>query len=226
MAKYMIHTMPKRLWYVEDYLIPSMLAQGIDEENILVYNDSQYEGNLLACMHAFQEVDMSETGTWHLQDDVIISHDFKEVTEANNYGFVCGFKSIYDGEQAPSGKVPLNKLWFSFPCIRIPNRVALGCAKWVLHEIIGNPVYKEWWKTGVNDDMLFRKYIWQFYQSEVATNLAPNIVDHVDYLIGGTVNSSKRGKQIRSLLWKDEYLVDELAEKLSHTPLSEESDAV
>ena len=47
-----------------------------------------------------------------------------------------------------------------------------------------------------------------------AINLNPNIVDHIDYLIGGTVNSSKRSMQIRSRFWQDEYLVEELEKKL------------
>ena len=213
MTKYMIHAVPKRMWYVENYLIPSMLEQGISESDIRIHNDDKHEGNLKACMHAFQEVDTSETGTWHLQDDVIISHDFKEQTEKHNYGFVCGFKSAYD-EETPSGRVPIQQLWFSFPCIRIPNNVSIGCAKWVLNEMIGNPVYREWWENGVNDDMLFRRYIWQTYPNEHALNLDPNIVDHIDYLIGGTVNSSKRIVQIRSKLWRDEELVKKLTSKL------------
>ena len=32
--KYMIHTCEARLWYVEEYLIPSMLKQGIKEDDI------------------------------------------------------------------------------------------------------------------------------------------------------------------------------------------------
>ena len=198
----MIHAVPSRMWYVDNYLIPSMTKQGINRSDIRVHVDEIHEGNLRACMHAFQEVDTVATGTWHLQDDVIISHDFKEKTEKHDYGFVCGFKSIYDGERAPDGEVPLERLWFSFLCIRIPHKVGFGCAKWVLNEIIGNPVYTEWWEKGVNDDMLFRKYIWQSYPNEIAMNLNPNIVDHIDYLIGGTVNSSKRTKQIIKLLKK------------------------
>lgn len=213
MAKYMIHAVPSRMWYVEQYLIPSMLAQGISESDIKVHCDYDKEKNLIACMHAFQEVDMSATGTWHLQDDVIISHDFKEITEKYDYGFVCGFSSMYDGS-TPSGVVSIQKMWFSFPCIRIPNNIARGCADWVLKYMIGNPVYKDWWEGGVNDDMLFRQYVWQNYSFERVRNLEPNIVDHIDYLIGGTVNSSKRGVVVRSTHWEDEYLVDELAKKL------------
>ena len=52
-TKYLIHAMPKRMWYVEKYLIPSMIEQGIAKENIRVYNDEKGEGNLRACLNAF-----------------------------------------------------------------------------------------------------------------------------------------------------------------------------
>lgn len=212
MSKYMIHTMPKREWYVRDFLIPSMLAQGIDESCIKVYNDVENAGNLKACINAFSEVE-GNGGTWHLQDDIIISHDFKEQTEAHDDGIVCGFKSFYDGDN-PAGIVNREQMWFSFLCIRIPNNIATDCAEWIRHYMIGNPVYAEWWEDGKNDDMLFRKYLEQYHKDIKALNLNPNIVDHIDYLIGGTVNSSKRIRQIRSKHWTDEYLVDELKMRL------------
>jgi hypothetical protein len=215
MAKYMIHAMPKRMWYVEKYLIPSMLEQGIKKEDIRVYNDEKREGNLRACMNAFMQVDDSAEGTWHLQDDVIISHDFKEITEKYDKGIVCGFKSVYDGDQ-PAGKVSIKEMWFSFLCIRIPNEYAKECAEWTFMYMIGNPVYREYWEKGVNDDWMFRQYISQYHKNDEVINLNPNIVDHVDFLIGGTVNSVREFTiQIRSKLWKDEYLVRELESKLN-----------
>lgn len=216
-TQYMIHTMPKRKWYVEQYLIPSMLEQGIKSENISVFSDDTNRGNLIACMSAFQSVKTENTnGTWHLQDDVIISHDFKEQTEKYDYGIVCAFKSLYDPQKDNSGIVNVKDMWFSFPCIRIPNDIAIGCADWVLNQMIGNPIYKSWWEKGVNDDLLFRQYVWQEYKNEKALNLAPNIVEHIDWLIGGTVNSKQRKKNkiVRSKHWEDEYLVTELKEKL------------
>ena len=39
--KYMIHCCPKRMWYVEEYLIPSMLRQGIDRDSIIIWNDNK-----------------------------------------------------------------------------------------------------------------------------------------------------------------------------------------
>ena len=214
MAKYLIHAVPKRLWYVNEYLIPSMVAQGIDVDNISVYTDENRDGNLKACMYAFATVDDDLKGTWHLQDDVLICKDFRAITEALDFGLVCGFSSaLYDGP-GRIGAVKAQDMWFSFPCIRIPNQYALNCSDFVLNDIIGNPVYREFWKDGVNDDWAFRMYVNTYRKDAMAINLAPNLVEHVDYLIGGTANGKERESQCRAQYWKDEDLVEQLAQNL------------
>ena len=55
MAKYLIHACPKRMWYVQEYLVPSLLKQGIYESDISVYNDIDGLGNLKACMRVTEE---------------------------------------------------------------------------------------------------------------------------------------------------------------------------
>lgn len=84
--KYMIHACPKRMWYVSDYLIPSMLAQGIDKGNIIVWNDIDGVGNLASCLASFASC-QEEGETWHLQDDVVICHDFAERTASAPKGW-------------------------------------------------------------------------------------------------------------------------------------------
>lgn len=214
MTKYMIHAVPSRMWYVNEFLIPSMLKQGISDEDIKIHCDTLHEGNLKSCMSAFKEVDTTAEGTWHIQDDVIISHDFKEQTELHDTGIVCGFKSRYDGNLR-GGQVSVKDMWFSFPCIRIPNDIAIACAEWVLKYIIGNRIYTSWWQSGTNDDLIFKHYLKDYHKNEIILNLVPNIVDHVDYLIGGSVNGTKRSQvKVRSMYWQDEYLVTELENML------------
>ena len=214
----MIHTYPRRLWYVYNYLLPSMLRQGIKGEDIRIYNDSALEGNLRACMNAFGSVGNDDGGTWHLQDDVIISHDFKERTEALDEGIVCGFSSLkYDGDIKENiGEVSRAQMWFSFPCIRIPNKMARECSEWVTKYIIGNPVYFDYWKNGVNDDWAFKLYVKEFHADCKVLNLAPNLVDHIDYLIGGGSGKKPRMHPVRSQYWQDDYLVEELSHALVH----------
>lgn len=214
-TNYMIHAYPKRMWYVEEYLIPSMLSQGIDRNNIVVYNDSNGKGNLRACMDAFGQC-LGAGGTWHLQDDVCICKDFKERTEWYDYGLVCGFSSaLYDGSsKEKQGAVRRSNMWFSFPCIRIPNQWARECSEWVSEYIIGNPVYRHYWQGGSNDDWAFRTYLKEFHKDVVALNIMPNLVDHVDYLIGGG-SRSKRTKPCRAQYWdKDDDSVEKLEEWL------------
>lgn len=215
-VRYMIHTMPKRLWYVEEFLLPSMIEQGINPDNIKVFNDTEKLGNLMACMKSFESVE-GDGGTWHIQDDVLLSRDFKQKTEQFNSGIVCGFKSYYDNDKQ-GGVVELKDMWWSFPCIRIPNDIARDCAQWTQNYIIGNPIYREWWERGQSDDKIFRQFVFDNYKKQRAINLDPNIVEHVDYLIGGTVTSSKRKvKLCRSECWNDEDLVKELTIKLRKT---------
>lgn len=214
MAKYLIHTYPKRLWYVNEYLIPSMLEQGIEKENIEVYNDVKGEGNLLSCMKAFAMC-KGDGGTWHIQDDVCICKDFKERTEYYDQGLVCGFSSLlYDGDiEEKKGAVNRDNMWFSFPCIRIPNEWARNCAEWVTTQIIGNFAYERYWKNGRNDDWCFRQYLKQFHTDCVALNIMPCLVDHIDYLLGGG-SGGKRNKPVRAQYWKDNDIVLKIEESI------------
>lgn len=205
--------MPSRMWYVEGYLKPSMIEQGIAEKDIRIYNDVGHEGNLRACMSAFASVE-GDGGTWHLQDDVCICKDFKERTEKYDSGIVCGFSSeMYDGS-GNVGIVDTKNMWFSFPCIRIPNDYTRDCSKWVLKYIIDNPVYRGFWISGVNDDWMFKQYIKTYHLNDEVLNLAPNLVNHIDYLIGGSSGGKKRDKICVSQYWDDDDIVNELKERL------------
>lgn len=214
MAEYMIHIVPRRMWYVGEHLIPSMVKQGIARSNIAIYCDSIHAGNLKACMNAFATMPDDDNGTWHLQDDVCICKDFKERTEQHDEGLVCGFSSeMYDGP-GNIGIVDRKQMWFSFPCIRIPNKWARECAEWITTYIIGNPIYQEFWENGVNDDWAFRLYVKAFHKDTKALNLAPNLVDHVDYLVGGGTGAKPRDKQVRAQYWTDNDIIADLEKKI------------
>ena len=216
MAKYLIHACPKRMWYVQEYLVPSLLKQGIYESDISVYNDIDGLGNLKACMKAFSMCE-GDGGTWHLQDDVIICKDFKARTEEYDHGLVCGFSSLfYDGDiEVKKGAVSRENMWFSFPCIRIPDEYARACAKWVTEHIIGNPVYEKFWKNGVNDDWAFRTWLKEFHPDAEAINTVPCLVDHIDYLIGGGTGVRPRKRPVRAQYWVDDDLVERLEESIN-----------
>ena len=92
--KYMIHSCNKRLWYVKKYLIPSMLKQGIDITDIILWNDYMAVGNQKAWYNSckyIKEQEPLDQGMWHLTDDVMISNVFYARTKyvPNNLNIRC-----------------------------------------------------------------------------------------------------------------------------------------
>jgi hypothetical protein len=123
---------------------------------------------------------------------------------------------LYDRDAEDKiGHVPRIRMWFSFPCIRIPNKWARECGQWIKKYIIGNPVYRRYWEKGVNDDWAFRTYLKEFHRDCEALNITPNLVDHIDYLIGGGSGAKSRKEPCRAQYWEDDDLVEELKEKLN-----------
>lgn len=218
MAKYLIHASPKRIWYVTDYLIPSMIAQGIDRSDILILNDATGIGCLMKTMTCFAETERNDSGVWHLQDDVLISRDFKERTEAYNFGVVCGY--CYDTEDdriGRSGYVRMEDMWFSFPCIRIPNSLARDVGEWFFKTVLPENLFTMHVSSGKHDDVLFYKYVKGFMADQISLNLSPTLVAHVDYLIGGsTINPGRKSEKVgKNLYFKDTDLIEDLSNRLA-----------
>ena len=204
MAKYLIHACPDRMWYVQQYLIPSMQAQGLDD--IRITCDYEKLGNLESFMRCFGSL-KSDGGTWHLNDDIIIGRQFRVMTELFDDGIVCGFACE---PKTRSGFVKPEEMWWSFPCIRIPDRLARECSDWFY--TVGRYEHKKHADTGCEDDWFFKEFLKARYPDMEILNLRPSIVDHVDYLIGG---SSLFGWKVqhRAKFFDDQDLV----EALEHT---------
>ena len=205
MAKYLIHAYKERMWYVEKYLIPSMLKQSIDKSDINVFTDD----GTLGCLEAFMQscLTLEGKGTWHLQDDVIINSQFKRWTE-EYFGdiIVCGFCSRYDDKKVP-GLVYPNMMWYSFPCIYIPDTIARECAVWFYREAMYNPKYKVEISKKKYADVIFNNYVNEHYSGEEVLNLAPNLVNHIDYLIGGSTVNKQRSDIVQSVYWEEPELI-------------------
>jgi len=215
MAQYLIHSCEDRLWYVENFLIPSMVKQGISKGDIDVYTDTDKLGNLEAFIQSILLMDTG-AGTWHLQDDIVICKQFKRWTEEYDDGVVCGFWSKYSKEM-PAGMVGVKQMWYSFPCIRIPDVIAKEFATWFYRECVYNPEYRLWIQKKKYDDTLFRIFLEDFYPDMSVLNLAPNIVDHIDYLIGGSlINPLHNEEHVKSISWEDNDVTQELRKELMH----------
>lgn len=214
MSKYIVHSCPERMWYVINYLIPSMREQGI--EDVSARCDYHRLGCLENCMRVFMTAN-GDSGAWHLQDDVIICRDFKNKTEEleKSGTIVCGFVWGKDKNLNNSGIVKPEDMWWSFPCIYIPDKFARECARWFYKKAKYQNKYKEWIRHKKYDDAFFKEFMVLNYPDEDVLNLKPSLVDHVDYLIGGSItNSIRKDKQTRAYWFEDRDLVDELAEKL------------
>lgn len=215
---YMIHASPQRMWYVKKYLIPSMRSQGIPEQEIILRNDTDGKGNLYSCMESFRDCGAQPGGTWHLQDDVILSRDFAEKTQAHEDGIVCGFGcNNFGPSMQERGRVPVLFMWYSFQCIRIPNELAGECAEWFFSDAQYRTQYCSQVADRRHDDWFFREFMTEKHRDLRVTNLCPNVVDHIDYLIGGTlINQARRIQVNRAAFFPDQDLVEKLEEALNN----------
>lgn len=218
--RYIIHGTPEREWYVNEFLLPSLIEQGIPEEDIVLWIDRDHKGNLESFMQSCKWIGETQNylgGFWHLQDDVVISKDFKKRAEENSYGIVCGFCAVeFDGGNVNLiGVQPIAYIWFSFQCIRIPNIYAKQCADWFYNVAKPQKIFRDYWLEGKHDDVMFRKFMQDTYPREMIHNLMGNLVDHVDYLIGGTlINKHRLGQKRTAYWWHEEDTVKELEDKL------------
>ena len=218
--QYMIHACPKRMWYVENFMLPRMMAQGIPEEEIMVWNDTEKWGNLksfIESMRYIKEYFPEDESIWHIQDDVLVADYFYEYTKEHKelaYGF-CN-DDFDKGYVEDTGIVPVNRCWHSFQCLCIPNKIASEYYDWFQHEN-NNPAnpfkLKPWTKDNMNDDMIFRIFLQEKYINKVCTNVVPNLVDHVDYLIGNTVIHNPRPPRT-SAYWTDTKALKDLYKAL------------
>ena len=214
--KYMIHSCQDRYWYVKQFLVPSLLEQGIKKDNIIIYLDNTDDGNLKSCLKSFSLCKDVSLGTWHLQDDVIISKDFKQLTETYDNGIVCGFVNENIGPDINKvGKVKVRDMWLSFPCIRIPNKLALEFITWFNTKAVNNKDYKDRISRGKSDDWFFRRFLKDEYPTMEVLNLKPNLINHIDYLLGGSIANNYRKEKRMSYYWTENNLIDTLENKLN-----------
>lgn len=215
-----IHACPERMWYVNGYLVPSMTAQGIKKEDIVVVCDNKGLGNVESCMQIFKKIRKllpKSEAVWHLQDDVIISDKFVRLArEYDRKGVVNGFANVYfEGDRAKyTGKRPAYHTWYSFQCIHIPNDLAEECADWFYGEGQETELVQECIATQRGDDGIWRLFLSMKHPDLSVINLTPNMVDHIDYLIGGSTISTERRAERRALYWENEGLVIALKERL------------
>ena len=193
----LIHATEKREKYL-DFLLNRLPISN-------VYIDSNNEGNIKAYMKSFQillrECDRGGD-TWHFEDDVLPDKRFLKWAEQYEdvEGIVCGF-----GTTAIYGKAKPEYMWYSFPCIRIPNYYLKGFERWVREG--RDEDVKRRVELGKGIDFLFHKYVEK--NPVPIYHTYPCMVEHIDDLIGGSL-INERDKPIRAVRFEDTEAIEEL----------------
>lgn len=212
--KFVIHTCPDRAWYVNDFLVPSMLKQNIPEKDIIVHNDTEHMGTLKFYLKSFSELPKDSYGTWHLQDDVVLSKHFSELAEEYDDGVVNGFCSRYCKGKGP-GIVKPDKMWYSFPCMRIPNQLVHEFLHWFHSRASKESKWQHMIEANKFIDAFFMYFLQEKYPDLRMRNVSPNLVDHIDYMLGGsTINSAKETLDRRASFWNEEDVIIGLERRL------------
>jgi hypothetical protein len=134
---------------------------------------------------------------------------------------VAGFcpKSTYEDDRTGYlNIVKPEQMWYSFQCIRIPDRVAGQCARWYFgHE--GS--WGVWHldqneREGKGDDSFFMWFLTHEDHGAEVYNLKPNLVEHVDFLVDGRSMQPERDKEIclRSAYWDEPNLQTRLFKEI------------
>lgn len=201
--KVLIHACPARMWYVSEYLVPELTCQGV--ERIEIYNDARQLGNLRACIDSMERL-RTDGDTWHLQDDVLPASDFAERAQAleNFSGVICGFVNEVGGPNANlTGLQSALDMWYSFPCIRIPDCMARQFAAWAKAGGDGGTTARDLIRRNVGDDWFFRRFYESYYASTPILHCKPCLVQHVDHLLGGSLCSPWRGYYTPAAYWNE-----------------------
>ena len=207
----MIHAAPSRMKYVNEFLKPRLEVQGF--RKIVVWNDVARVGCRESYIESFKA--LSETGhTWHLQDDVLPDRRFHEWATgewAEYPGIICGFGNTHFYNADRFGHAHnCEDMFYSFPCLRIPNQVAKDFLEWfeVAKEKDVNIIEKL--PSGKYIDYFFKLFIGNNEKEIAIYNFFPNIVEHVDEYITGSLINKQREKLAKAMLFEDAEALAEL----------------
>ena len=222
-----IHACPERMWYVDGFLVPALKAQGAG--SIEIWNDEAGLGCLRSCMECFA-ARKGDGGAWHIQDDVLISSRFVETARANDEGVVWGFCCEYFLDDPDlCGRVYMEDAWHSFQCVRIPHARARECAEWFFSRAweaeSPNTELELLEGSDRGDDTFFREFLLCRHGTETVVNLRPNIVEHVDLLLGGSVLHPYRDYRATAHWWDEKNLTAQLRADLKARRLGSWADA-
>ena len=210
-----IHSCKEREWYVNKFLIPKLTSLGIPGSMISSYVDEKGEGNQKSFIKSIGMVidnymEDVDSHTWHLQDDVWPANNFARVllTYENIPGIICGFGTRPSSRGKVPGWTTVAGMYTSFQCIRIPNRLLLYFRDYLIKREMKGDLLDKW------DDAHFEAFMKREAPFFPVLNLSPSIVEHVDYLIGGSIVNKDRSYIPSAIEFGDEKSMNELINKL------------
>ena len=211
--KYIIHSCDKRLWYVKGFLVPALKEQGIEP---IIHNDDDHLGCLKSYIKSFRSLKRTDEGTWHLQDDVMICRDFAKITKEHDDGIVYGFFHRHPKENdLRAGKVPVTEATYSFPCLRIPDKIAVEFTDWFLGDAQYRENYQRWVEAKKYCDAFWKDFLVEKYPEDYVYNLKPSIVEHCDEWMGGSTINKWRESWCHADYWDDHQTIEDLKVKLA-----------
>lgn len=194
---FVIHCVPKRRKWVDGYIIPELKKHN---QEYIVYEDTKGDGNLKSFTKSLDKVKNIPKGCWHIQDDIYFASDFFE--RIDNFPrdmLILGFTTA-DWCRGRFGTQSIRTAWLSFQCLYIPTKYVRGFKDYLKEDYNSN---KSLIDAGCYDDTLFHKYLMKHFKDDWCWNEKPNLVNHIDYLIGGTT-LDKEFKPHTALYWDDD----------------------
>lgn len=202
--KIMIHACNKRMHYVNGFLIPWLTGHGIREEDLQVWVDAKQAGCLKAYIASYKS--LPEDGdTWHMEDDVLPGKAFfRTAPDLENIpGIMCGFGSLaYCRSMHPGLVYSPKEMYYSFPCIRIPNRQIKMFLSW-FEMAARQQRYADYVEQNKHTDYLFRHFLDEVAADTRIYNLNPCLVEHVDEYVGGSTINGNRDEIAKALAFDD-----------------------
>ena len=203
-----IHSCDKRLWYVNKILVPTLREQGIEPE---IHNDDEHHGCLWSYMESFRKLKRTSAGTWHLQDDIYPCRDFAKIAKEHDEGIVYGFwHQLFEEKDLQPGLVPVSQAGYSFPCLRIPDDLAVDFTDWFLGDAQFREMYSRWVSEKKFVDAFWMNFLREQHPEMYVYNLKPSIVEHIDEYIGGSVINFWRDGWSHATYFDDSEAIEQL----------------
>lgn len=214
--KVMIHTCKKREYYVSNFLVPALIKSGFEKDEVYIYLDDKGLGCLKSYLKSFEELPANNDNIWHLQDDVLPRRDFFKHSEKLSVfddAIICGFgnKEFYTKNDFGYAN-NASEMFYSFPCIRIPNYICNNFVKWFDMVAKKEVKYQKYIVNNKFVDYLFKEFVDYHFLGVNMTifNYRPCLVEHVDEFVEGSTVNKNRPKPAKALIFNDKVALEEL----------------